>query len=211
MLRIWPPARSTLERQPVDLAVGSSAWPSPRWARPQRAPGGGVGKREFEDRVEPPDEGRVEAVAAVGGEDRDAVEILDPLQQIVGLGVGEAVVGVADLGARAEQRIRLVEEQHDVGMLGGVEQGREVLLGLADPLAGHARRGRPGRAAARPAAASQCAASVLPVPDSPVNSAPHAGPVAGARATGRARSASRLRKPDPVEQQVERPGERRSG
>ena len=38
------------------------------------------------------------------------VELLHALEQVVDLDVGEAVVGVLDLGALAEQGVRLVEE-----------------------------------------------------------------------------------------------------
>ena len=39
-----------------------------------------------------------------------ALVLLHPLQQVADLDVGVAVVGVADLGALAEQRVGLVEE-----------------------------------------------------------------------------------------------------
>ncbi len=39
-----------------------------------------------------------------------------------------------DGGALTEQRVGFVEQEDGVSGLGGVEQGREVLLGLADPL-----------------------------------------------------------------------------
>ena len=56
----------------------------------------------------------------------------------------------------------------------------EVLLGLADVLADHRRRGRSGRGRARARAAITSAAIVLPVPGGPANSAVQ--PLADARA-----------------------------
>ena len=47
----------------------------------------------------------------VGGQDRDALEALHALQQVVDLEVGVAVVRVLHLGALAEERVGLVEEQ----------------------------------------------------------------------------------------------------
>ena len=47
---------------------------------------------------------------------------------------------VADLGAFAEERIGFVEEEHGAGAFGLVEGGRQVLLGLADPLRHQARQ-----------------------------------------------------------------------
>ena len=56
-------------------------------------------------------------VAQVGREDRDALALLHLLQQVGDLDVGVAVVRVLDFGALAEERVRLVEEQHRVGVL----------------------------------------------------------------------------------------------
>ena len=63
-----------------------------------------------------------------------AVEPLHPLQQVGDLDVGVAIVGVLDLGALAEDRVGLVEEQHAVDAVGLGEDPVEVLLGLADVL-----------------------------------------------------------------------------
>ena len=49
-----------------------------------------------------------------------------------------AVVAVVHLTALAEQRVRLVEQQHRPALLGGVEHAAQVLLGLADVFADHA-------------------------------------------------------------------------
>ncbi len=65
-------------------------------------------------------------------------KLLDPLQQVVDLDVGEAVVRVLHLHAAAEQRVGLVEEQQRAGALAGVEHLAQPLLGLADVLVDHA-------------------------------------------------------------------------
>jgi hypothetical protein len=70
----------------------------------------------------------------VGGQDDHAGEGLHPLQQVVDLEVGVAIVTRLDLGALGEQRVGLVEQEDRVAGLGGVEQLGQVLLGLADPL-----------------------------------------------------------------------------
>ena len=57
---------------------------------------------------------------------RMPVEALDPLEQEVGLEIGVAVVGAADIGAARHQRVALVEQQDDVELLGGGEGAVEV-------------------------------------------------------------------------------------
>ena len=61
-------------------------------------------------------EGLVDVVPPVGGQDGDAVEGLDALEQEGDLLVGVAVVGVLGLAALAEQRVGLVEEQDPAGV-----------------------------------------------------------------------------------------------
>jgi hypothetical protein len=61
--------------------------------------------------------------------------LLDPLQQVADLEVGVPVVGVLDLGALAEERVRFVEEQHHIGAVRSVEEAAQVLFGLANVLA----------------------------------------------------------------------------
>ena len=136
---MWPPARSQAAASRLSSTVDERVGVA-QVGEPQRAALLGAGRRELDDRVEPAREGGVEARAAVAGEDGDAVERLDPLQQVVGLRVGEAVVRLLHVGALAEQRVRLVEQQHDLGVLGAGEQLRQVLLRLADVLAGDAAR-----------------------------------------------------------------------
>ena len=101
----------------------------------------------------------------------DARVLLDALEQVVDLEVGPAVTGLLDLAALAEHGVGLVEEQHAVGALGVGEEAAEVLLGLADPLAHDRGRDRPCRDRSACSLASTSAASVLPVPEPPTNSA----------------------------------------
>ena len=94
---------------------------------------------EVDDELESARERRVDVLAEVRREDRQAVEALEAREQIRRLEVGVAVVGVRDLGAPAEERVGLVEEAAPPGALRGVEDLREVLLRLADPLRDDAR------------------------------------------------------------------------
>ena len=57
----------------------------------------------------------------VRGEDHEPAVLLDPLEQEGDLLVGVPVVGVVDLGALAEQRVGLVEEEDPAAVLGLVE------------------------------------------------------------------------------------------
>ena len=107
-------------------------------AAPQGEPFGRARRQEIDDEAQPPHESRIEILAAVGRQDGDAVEALDPLQQIVDLDIGEAVVRVLHLRAAAEQRVGLVEEQQRAAVLAGVEHVAQPLLGLADIFVDHA-------------------------------------------------------------------------
>ena len=60
-------------------------------------------------------------------------------KQVAHLDIGVAVVAVLDLAALAEERIGLVEEEHGAARLGRVEDGAQILLGLADVLRHDAR------------------------------------------------------------------------
>ena len=57
---------------------------------------------------------------------------LQPLQQVVDLCIGLAIMGVLYVGALAEQGIRLIKQQHRTTLLGPCKHGIQVLLGLAD-------------------------------------------------------------------------------
>ena len=94
----------------------------------------GLGEREVDHEVEPAHERVVDVLAEVGREDHGARIALHLLQQVGDLDVGVAVVRVRDLGALAEQRVGLVEEEDRVGAGGGLEDAVEVLLGLPDVL-----------------------------------------------------------------------------
>ena len=92
------------------------------------------GRGEVDHEPQATHERGVDIALAVGGEHGDAVELLHPLEQVVDLDVGEAVVGVIDLHPPPEQSVRLVEEQHHRCSLAGVEHLAQMLLGLADVL-----------------------------------------------------------------------------
>ncbi len=100
----------------------------------------GVGERERDDESQPAQERLVEGTTHVGRQHREPPVGLHPLEQVVDLDVGVAVVAVLHLTAAAEQRVRLVEEQQRTTLLGGVEQFAQVLLGFADVLAHHGRQ-----------------------------------------------------------------------
>ena len=93
-----------------------------------------VGRREVQDEAQPPHERGVHVALQVRGQDGDAVVGLEPLEQVADLDVRVAVVRVLDLGAAAEERVGLVEQQQAVAGLDLVEDLRERLLGLADVL-----------------------------------------------------------------------------
>lgn len=101
---------------------------------PQREPLPGVGEREVDHQVQAPGERLVDVGAQVGGEQRDAVEGLQPLEQVGALHVGVLVVRVLDLRPLPEDGVGLVEEQYGVGAVGLGEDALQVLLGLADVL-----------------------------------------------------------------------------
>ncbi len=107
---------------------------------PQRQPLLDVREGEVHHEVQAPGEGLVDVGPQVGGEQGDAVEGLQALEQVGALHVGVLVVCVLDLGALAEDGVRLVEEQHGVGAVGLREDPLQVLLGLADVLVHHRRQ-----------------------------------------------------------------------
>ncbi len=85
--------------------------------------------------LDAPDERPVERAIEVRGQDADAREPLDLLEQEVDLHVGVAVGRGLRLGrTRRKQRVGLVEEQHRVADARLLEDRADVLLGLADPL-----------------------------------------------------------------------------
>src|SRR5882672_2179508 len=108
-------------------------------AAPELQALGGSRLVELDHELQSADERRVDVLAEVGGEDRQAIEALEPGQEICGLEIGVPVVRVAYLSALAEQRVRLIEQQDRLNSLGGVEHLGQVLLCLADPLRNYAR------------------------------------------------------------------------
>ena len=147
-----------------------------RWAGsvPYPPPFGRARDRELHHHVESPHEGRVDVLGQVGGEQGHALVALEPLQEVGHLDVGVAVVGVGDLGALAQERVGLVEEERDVRRFGGVEESTEVLLRLADVLLTRLARSTLYRSTPR-SAAMISAARVLPVPDGPASRRDHPG------------------------------------
>jgi len=99
----------------------------------------GIGKWQGQATCQAALEGRVDRGAEVGGQDGDALERIEPLQEIVDLEIGVAVGRGSHLRALAEQRVGLVEQDHRLALFGRVEHPGEVLLGLSDPLRHHAR------------------------------------------------------------------------
>jgi hypothetical protein len=87
--------------------------------------------------VQAADETRVEDPLHVGGEDHGDRGPLHLLKQVSRRQVGVPVVAVVHLAALAEQRVGLVEQQDHPAEGRRVEDGLQVLLRLADPLAQH--------------------------------------------------------------------------
>src|ERR1700692_1244669 len=77
-----------------------------------------------------PDEGRIERMAHVGGQNCHAAITVHTLQQVTDFQVGVAIMAVAYFAAFAEKGIRLVEQENRAAFLGGVEDAAQVLLGL---------------------------------------------------------------------------------
>src|SRR5262245_10298352 len=81
----------------------------------------------------------IDRCATVRGEDRDAFKRVEALEQVVDLQVRVTIVARAHLGALREQRVSLVEQKDDLAVLRGIEDRREISLGLTDPLGHHFR------------------------------------------------------------------------
>ena len=77
----------------------ASGAPARRWACQISSRCAGLREGEVDDEPQPPQERLVHVVAQVAGEDRDALVVLHPLQQVADLDVGVAVVRVGHLGA----------------------------------------------------------------------------------------------------------------
>ena len=106
-------------------------------ALPDQPALGRFGRREVDDDIESACEGGVDAVARVGGDEDDALVVFQPLQEIIGLQVGVAVVGVAYICSIGHQGIALIEQQHHVQLFGAREHLVQVAFGLADVFIDH--------------------------------------------------------------------------
>ena len=94
-----------------DIDIGGTALGQK--SLPDRAPVCGIGPAEFGADSDPSKECLVEIASEIGGQDRQAVETFQPLQEKIDGDVGITVVAVLDLGALAEERVGLVEEQRN--------------------------------------------------------------------------------------------------
>ena len=129
-----------------------------------------LGHREVDDRVEAAHEGLVDVGAQVRGQDRQAVEPLHPLEQVGDLDVGVAVAGVLDLGPLAEQRVGLVEQQEPLTRSASVKIRSRFFSVSPMYLSTTVERSMTYRSRPR-SPATTSADIVLPVPESPANSA----------------------------------------
>ena len=80
------------------------------------------------DEPYPAEEGGIDRLLLVRGEDRQAVIRLDPLEQIADLDIRVSVMTVTNLGPSPEHCIRFVEEQDRARSLRRIEEPLEVLL-----------------------------------------------------------------------------------
>src|SRR4051812_33235228 len=130
-----PPGQLQLPGQEIEVDVRTERRLRRKERRPDLPSMRLVREGEFHADLQSPQERLIEVLAKVGGEDGQAVVLLHPLEEVADLDVGEAIVGILDLRALAEQRIGLVEEEDGVGLLCGGEDPLEILLRLADVLA----------------------------------------------------------------------------
>jgi hypothetical protein len=127
-------------RQRVDVDVGGDLGLGRQQRAPQPGALVGLGHREVDLERQAPAERLVDRGLVVGREDHDPGVRLHPLQQVVHLEVGVAIVdGLAPRVRLPNSASASSNSKHRVAGLGGVEQLAEVLLGLADPLAHHLR------------------------------------------------------------------------
>ena len=93
-----------------------------------------VGARKVEDVADPSGEGWVDVGFFVAGHHDNASEVFDELEQVVGVGVGVAVVGIPNIGTLGKQRVGFVKKQHRTHACGSREDPPEILGCLADVL-----------------------------------------------------------------------------
>ena len=84
--------------------------------------------------VEPALQRGIDRGLGVRGQHRDPIERLHALEDVVDLEVREPILRALELGALAEQRVGLVEQEHRVRVVGLVKDPAEIFLGLADVL-----------------------------------------------------------------------------
>ena len=102
---------------------------------PEPGPGLGIGTGELHHHLEAAGEGAIDLLAQVGGENAGSPVALDARQQMTHFHVGVAIPRFLHFPPAREQGIGLVELQHGFAIVQAVEQGVEVLFGLADVLA----------------------------------------------------------------------------
>src|SRR5215510_12729073 len=98
---------------------------------PEAQPFFGPWHGKVDDRLEAASKSVVQIFAAVGGENSDAVEGFDALEQEGDLLVGVPVVGILGLAAFAKERIRFIKKENPAFVLRLVKDFSQVLLGLA--------------------------------------------------------------------------------
>ncbi len=72
------------------------------------------------------------------GKNDDAPVILHALQEAIAFEIGVALMGIPDIGALAEERVGLLEEQEGPLLSRRIEQSPDILLCLAHVAAAHA-------------------------------------------------------------------------
>ena len=87
-----------------------------------------------------PQESRVQRALHVGRQDGEPAIRFHPLQQVVDLDIGIAVMAVFDFTAFAKQSVGFVEEENRAAVLRRVEHAPQILLGLSDVFAYHRRQ-----------------------------------------------------------------------
>src|SRR4029077_18285557 len=100
-------------------------------ALPQRCAQIFVGKWEVQPHREPAFERGIDRTLEVRREDREALERIEALEEIVHFEVRVGGIFSPQLAAFREQRVRLVEQEHELAFFGRIEYLAEVLLGLA--------------------------------------------------------------------------------
>ena len=121
MFRMWPPATLSWRERCGSRGARSGSAPGsmPRQIS-ARCSASGNGNSTT-NRIRRRNAGS-SAACMLRRQDRQAAIGLHPLEQVADLDVRVAIVAVADLGALAEQRVRLVEQEDRAAALGRVEQ-----------------------------------------------------------------------------------------